>query len=162
MRKFSICSLEVKLTLFRSCCTPMYGVQLWWNYNKSTLNRLHIAYHNIFKLFIGMSKFESTSLLCTLFDVQCCQSVIRNMVYKFLCRLGSSVNYILNDILTSSLRFTLEQVFICAHLIETTVCKFLLYTALIQHAYCTYCLPYVIIWTSESHVLAVCALLSLE
>ena len=101
-----MCSLEVKLTLFHSYCSPMYGVQLWWNYKKSTLNRLHIAYHNIFKLFIGMSKYESTSLLCTLFDVQCCQSFIRNMVYRFMCRLESSVNYILNDILTSSLRFT--------------------------------------------------------
>ena len=106
LRKFSMCFLEVKLTLFRSYCSPMYGVQLWWNYKKSTLNRLHIAYHNIFNLFIGMSKYESTSLLCTLFDVQCCQSVIRNMVYRFMCRLDSSVNCILNDILTSSLRFT--------------------------------------------------------
>ena len=99
-------SLEVKLTLFRSYCSPMYGVQLWWNYKKSTLNRLHIEYHNILKLFIGTSKYESTSVLCTLFDVQCCQSVIRNMVYRFMCRLDSSVNCILNDILTSSLRFT--------------------------------------------------------
>ena len=106
LRKFSMCSLEVKLTLFRSYCSPMYGVQLWWNYKKSTLNRLHIAYNNILKLFIDTSKYESTSLLCTLFDVQCCQSVIRNMVYSFMCRLGSSVNYILNDILSSSLRFT--------------------------------------------------------
>ena len=71
-----MCSLEVKLTLFRSYCSPMYGVQLWWNYKTSTLNRLHIAYHNSFKLFIGMSTFESTSLLCTVFDVQCCQSLL--------------------------------------------------------------------------------------
>ena len=106
LQKLIMCSLEVKLTLFRSYCSPMYGVHLWWNYKKSTLNRLHIAYHNIFKLFIGMSKYESTSLLCTLFDVQCCQSVIRNMVYRFMCRLDSSVNCILNDILTSSLRFS--------------------------------------------------------
>ena len=84
----------------------MCGVQLWWNDKKSTLNRLHSAYHNIFKLFIGMSKFESTSLLYTVFDVQWCQSVIRNMAYRFMCRLDSSVNYILNDILTSSLILT--------------------------------------------------------
>ena len=60
----------------------------------------------MFKLFIGTSKYENTRLLCTLFDVQCCQSVIRNMVYRFMCRLDSFVNYILNDILISSLRFT--------------------------------------------------------
>ena len=84
LRTFSMCSLEFKLTLFRSYCSRMYGVQLWWNDKKSTLKRLHIAYHNILKLFIGMSTFESTSLLCTVFDVQCCQSVIRNMVYRLM------------------------------------------------------------------------------
>lgn len=106
LRKFNMCSLEVKLTLFRTYCSPMYGIQLWWNYKKFTLNRLHIAYHTVFKLFLCMSKYESTSLLCTLFDVQCCQSVIRNMVYRFMCRLDSSVNHILKNILTCSLRFT--------------------------------------------------------
>ena len=102
LRKFSMCSLEVKLTLFRSYCSPMYGVQLWWNYKKSTLNRLHIAYHNILKLFIGMSKYESTSLLCLMYNA----ASQLYMVYRFMCRLDSSVNCILNDILTSSLRFT--------------------------------------------------------
>ena len=67
---------------------------------------VRITYHNILKLFIGISKFERTSLLCTRFHVQCCQSVIRNMVFIFMCRLDRSVNYILNDILTSTLRFT--------------------------------------------------------
>ena len=47
-------------------------------------------------MFIGMSKYESTSYLCTLFDIQCCQSVIRKLVYGFMCRLDSSVNYIIH------------------------------------------------------------------
>ena len=47
-RKFSMCSLGGKLTLFRSYCSPMYGVQLWWNYKKSTLNRLYILHITIF------------------------------------------------------------------------------------------------------------------
>ena len=81
-------------------------VAQWWNYKKSALNRLHIAYHSISTLFIGSSIYESASLLCILFDVQCCQSVIRNMVYRLMCRLNSSSNHILNDILTSSLMFT--------------------------------------------------------
>ena len=73
---------------------------------ETTLDRLHIANHNILKLFIGTSKYESISLLCTLFDIQCRQSATREKVYRFMCRLDCSVNYILNDILTSSLRFT--------------------------------------------------------
>ena len=49
-------------------------------------------------MFLGMSKYESTSYLCTLFDIQCCQSVIRKLVYGFMCRLDSSVNYIIHGI----------------------------------------------------------------
>ena len=52
-----------------------------------------------------MSKYESTSYLCTLFDIQCCQSVIRKLVYGFMCRLDSSVNCIIKGILATSLRY---------------------------------------------------------
>ena len=73
---------------------------------KSTITKLQIAYHNIFLMFLGMSKYESTSYLCTLFDIQCCQSVIRKLVYGFMCRLDSSVNCIIKGILATSLRYT--------------------------------------------------------
>ena len=53
LRKFNMCSLGVKLTLFRTYCSPMYTAQLWWNYKKSTITKLQIAYHNIFKMFLG-------------------------------------------------------------------------------------------------------------
>ena len=46
-----------------------------------------------------MSKYESTSYLSTLFDIQCCQFVIRKLVYGFMCRLDSSVNCIIKGIL---------------------------------------------------------------
>ena len=91
-------------------------------------------------LIIGMSKFESILAcyaLCLMYNAA--NQLLGIIVYRFMCRLDRSVNYILNDILTSSLRFTsmirkftLEQAFICAHLIEITVCicMFLLYIAL--------------------------------
>ena len=34
LRKFNMCSLGVKLTLFRTYYSPMYTAQLWWNYKK--------------------------------------------------------------------------------------------------------------------------------
>ena len=48
LRKFNMCSLGVKLTLFRTYCSPMYTAQLWRNYKKSTITKLQISYHNIF------------------------------------------------------------------------------------------------------------------
>ena len=65
-----MCSIQVKLTLFRIYCSPMYTAQLWWSYKKSSMSKLIVSYHNIFKLFIGVSKFESTSTLCMVTDTQ--------------------------------------------------------------------------------------------
>ena len=38
---------------------------------KSTITKLHFAYH-ICLMFLGMSMYESTNVLCTLLDIQCC------------------------------------------------------------------------------------------
>ena len=97
LRKFNMCSLGVKLTLFRTYCSPIYTAQLWWNYRKSTITKLQIAYHNIFLNVYWHVQNESTSYLCTLFDIKCCQSVIRKLVYGFMCRLDS-FNCIIKDI----------------------------------------------------------------
>ena len=57
LRKFHMCSIGVRLVLFGSFCSPMYTSQLWWNYKKCTMKRLHITYHNVFKMPISMSKY---------------------------------------------------------------------------------------------------------
>ena len=61
LRKFHMCSIGV------SFCSPMYTSQLWWNYKKCTMKRVLITYHNVFKMSISMSKYESTSVLCTVY-----------------------------------------------------------------------------------------------
>jgi len=42
---FSRCLNAVKNVLFRSFCTPMYASQLWWNFRKSCMQRLRVAYN---------------------------------------------------------------------------------------------------------------------
>ena len=66
-------------------------------YKTSTITTFHIVYHNIVFIFLGTSKYESTSYLCTLFDIQCCKSVIRKLVYSSICSFDSSVNCIIQD-----------------------------------------------------------------
>ena len=87
-------------------CAPMYTSQLWWNYKKCTMKRLLITYHNVFKMSMSMSKYESTSLLCTVYNVLCCQAVIGNLVYRFMCRLQASNNSLVMSIQSSSLVYT--------------------------------------------------------
>ena len=78
-----VVSIGVRLALFRSFCSPMYTSQLWWNYKKCrpTVKRLLITYHNVFKMSIYMSKYESTSVLCTVY-IMC--SVVR-LSSEILC-----------------------------------------------------------------------------
>ena len=90
MRKFYMCTLQVKLTLFQSYCSPMYLAHLWTNYKQITISKLYTAYHNILKIFIGVSKREHTSPICVNLNIKTCQAVIRNLVYKFTTRLRHS------------------------------------------------------------------------
>ena len=102
LRKFHMCSIDVKLKLFKSYCTPLYTSHLWWNYKKASLNKLFVAYHNILKLQLGLSKYTSTSTLCTYMDIPGCAAVICNLIYHFMCRLERSDNDIILSILASS------------------------------------------------------------
>ena len=58
LQKFNMCSLGVKLTLFRTYCSTTVGIH--HNSGRITKN-LPLLNHNIFLMFLGMSKYESTS-----------------------------------------------------------------------------------------------------
>ena len=38
-RSFHMCSIDVKNTLFRTFCTPMYTCHLWWNYKAQSFHQ---------------------------------------------------------------------------------------------------------------------------
>lgn len=106
LRKFSMCSLDVRLRLFKSYCAPMYNVHLWWNYKSSSIRCLHSAHHTVLKLLLGFSKFASSSLVCCVFNVQSCPAILRKNIYKFLGRLDASDNRFVKCLLSSSLYFS--------------------------------------------------------
>ena len=94
-RKFYMCSIDVKLTLFRSYCSALYTAQLWVNYKRTTINSLYTAYHNMLKLLIGVSMREHTRPICVNLEVPYCPALIRKLVYKFKCRLVKSDNHLI-------------------------------------------------------------------
>ena len=106
-RKFHMCSVPVKLKLFNSYCASLYTPQqlLWWNYKKMSVSvtKLHITYNNILKRNIGLSKYESTSATCAYTNTQ---STIRNLVFKFVCRLNTSDNALIKALLASSVVYS--------------------------------------------------------
>ena len=100
-----MCTMNIKVSLFRSHCTPMYCAQLWCrfkssNNRKGALSKLYVAYHNILKLLIGVSKYERNSPICVSLNMPTCAAVIRNLIYRFKCRVEKSENNIIRALIS--------------------------------------------------------------
>ena len=102
MRKFYMCSIDVKLTLFRSYCSSFYTAQLWVNYSNQVMNKLYTAYHNVLKMFIGLAKWEHTRPICVTMNVKYCPALIRNLIYKFMSRILTSENKLIKALCNMS------------------------------------------------------------
>ncbi len=46
VRKFYLCSDEVKINLFRAYCTSFYTAPLWFKFKKESLCKLRVAYND--------------------------------------------------------------------------------------------------------------------
>ena len=90
LRKFYMCSVEVKIMLFKSYCTSLYTAHLWTKYSNKTLNDFYIAYHNVMKLFIGVPKREHNRPIFVNNEIPYGPALIHNYIYKFIHRLESS------------------------------------------------------------------------
>ena len=64
VRKFSMCSSEVKDTLFRSYCSNMYTANLWCSFKKSFENKLNVSHKNTCRITAELPKFSSASRMC--------------------------------------------------------------------------------------------------
>ena len=101
LRKFHMCSVEVKVLLFKTFCTPLYTAHLWTNYSNASINCFYTAYHNIMKLFIGLPKREHNRPLCVEHDIPHGPALLRNLIYRFICRLKESQNELLSIVNSS-------------------------------------------------------------
>ena len=105
LRKFYICSTEVKLTLVNTFCYPVYTAQLWWNYTVASIHKLHVAYNNVFRLLLNQPKYCSASTMFVEYHVSDSKAVIRNLVYKCMRRLDGSYNRLVTVIINSDIKW---------------------------------------------------------
>ena len=97
-RKFSMCSEEVKITLFRAYCTPLYTAHLWSSYKKASLQKLKVAYNDAMRILLRRPRWCSASEMFVAARVNTFQAVLRNLMYRFVCRVDESVNTIIVSI----------------------------------------------------------------
>ena len=60
-RKFSMCSVPVKISLFKSFCTPLYTAHLWSRYKQASIRQLTVAYNDCMRLLLRAPRSSSAS-----------------------------------------------------------------------------------------------------
>ena len=91
-RKFSWCSDKVKVNLFRAYCTPLYIAPLWVKVKKASLKKLQVAYNDCLRILLRKPRWCSASEMFCNARVNTFHALLRNLMYKFICRLNVSHN----------------------------------------------------------------------
>ncbi len=102
IRKFNICTVDVKVSLFRTFCTPFYTAQLWWNHFDYSLDKLKVAYNDIMHMLLRLPRCHSAIEIFVNINVPTCQALVRNLIFKFIVRLAKSTNLIIRGLVCPS------------------------------------------------------------
>lgn len=100
IRRFSMCSVSVKCSLFRSYITPLYTAQLWSNYKKKSMKRLKVAYNDAMRMLLCVPRWHSASQLFVSVRVPTWEALLRQLMFSFMCRLDKSVNHIIEALVS--------------------------------------------------------------
>ena len=92
VRKFNMCSHDVKKHLFQTFCANMYCAQLWSDYTETAMSKLRIAYNNCLRRFLGYWKFCRASGMFVECDIMSFCELVRNYIYSFRSRIVKSSN----------------------------------------------------------------------
>ena len=106
VRRFHMCSDEVKIKLFRAYCTPLYTSQLWFNYKQRTMNKLLVGYNNALRILLKLPWDCSASKMFAERHLPSGKALLRNLVFKFMKRLELSTNTLIVAIRNSDLHWS--------------------------------------------------------
>ena len=105
VRKFHMCTEKVKIKLFTTYCSQFYCAQLWqYREFEKAYRKVKVAYNNVFRFFLRLPKDPqgrpcSASEMFVIRRVKSFQEIIRNVVFKFQCRLRLSQNELVKSTL---------------------------------------------------------------
>ena len=83
-RKFSECSVEVKLKLFKSFCMCFYDIALWMQYSKTIYSRMKSCYIKCVKSFFNFHKYSSVIEVFLYLQLPSFDNVVHNTRVSFV------------------------------------------------------------------------------
>ena len=84
IRKFSMCSYDIKKFLFKAYCATVYCVHLWCVYNVSVLRKFKVCLNNAARMFFGYDKFCSASSMYVCEGLDSFETMFRKAAWNFL------------------------------------------------------------------------------
>ena len=101
IRNFKSCSTSVKIQLFKTYFSSIYGGHLWSSYSKVNFNKLKVAYNNIFRLFMNLKRDCSISQAYVENNVHNFEALLRVFMGSFINRIVKSNNKLVTCLIES-------------------------------------------------------------
>ena len=98
INRFMSCTNTVKQHLFKTFLFNMYGSQLWCNFTKCALQKLKVAYNNVFRKFFNIECAPSISEIFVQNNINSFNVILRKTYYQFRARLFKSHNSLISTI----------------------------------------------------------------
>ena len=98
VRLFHSCNTDVLLELGRSFCGSFYCSYLWTQYKKSSFSKIRVAYNNLYRKILHVSRRSSASAMFVQNNIPNFECLIRRDIYSFTSRLKASNNLLINAI----------------------------------------------------------------
>ena len=98
VRLFHSCNTDVLLELSRSFCGSFYCSYLWTQYKKSSFSKIRVAYNNLYRKILHVSRRSSASAMFVQNNIPNFECLIRRDIYSFTSRLKASNNLLINAI----------------------------------------------------------------
>jgi len=84
LRRFSHCSFNVKLRLFRSFCSCFYDIALWRHVKTTVVDKFKSAYVKCLKMFFNFHKYSSVSDMFLQLGLPTFCTISHNAEWSFL------------------------------------------------------------------------------
>ena len=98
VRLFNKYSKPVLLELCRCFCTVFYCSYFFTQYKKTTFSKIRVAYNNVYRKILGVSRRASASGMFVSNDIPNFEVFLRKLIYSFTTRLLSSSNKLIGAI----------------------------------------------------------------
>ncbi len=105
IKNFKHCTDNVKTRLFNTFCSNFYCSHLWHNFNRSSLNKVRVAFKKIYRSLFGLDRLASITQHMVSLNTDSFDVLIRKSSHNFYERLVKSENMIIGAIVNSMFFF---------------------------------------------------------